>query len=311
MTFTRPNITRPPYEAASYFLPLTYGCSNALCTFCNYFYGHKLQIREKTEVIREINSLKLYITDEIRDPKMPEIMYRIADNWDGKSIFLEDGDALVYPYPELKEIMQHINFQFPEVERITCYGTAGDVLALDVDQLKVLKSLKMDTVYLGVESGDDDILHSVAKANNAQEMVQAGRRIKEAGITCAVTVIMGLGGRERSKEHALATARILSDIDPDAADVLTLTLVPGTPMYDSNRRSEFTLITPMQSIEELKIILENSHFSLCLFRSYHASNYLKLIGWLPFEKDRMLKEVNYVLSRQDPGLLRPEHLRGL
>jgi radical SAM superfamily enzyme YgiQ (UPF0313 family) len=197
------------------------------------------------------------------------------------------------------------------LERVTCYGTAGDVLALATDQLKVLKSLKMDIIYLGVESGDDDILRSVAKANNTQQIIDAGRRIKEAGITCAVTVIMGLGGREKSQEHALATARILSDMDPDAADVLTLTLVPGTPMYNSNQRGDFTLITPLQSIQELKTIIENSRFSHCLFRSMHASNYLTLKGWLPPEKERMLAQLDIVLSRQDPQLLRPEYLRGL
>jgi radical SAM superfamily enzyme YgiQ (UPF0313 family) len=309
--FDRPPIVRPPYEADSYFLPLTSGCSNALCGFCNYHYGRRLQIRDKADILREIDALELYMTGGLRVPEMPDIVYRIAEIWDGRSIFLQDGDALVYPYSDLKEIMGYLNHKFPRLERVTCYGTAGDVLAIDIDQLKVLKNLKMDTIYLGVESGDNAILRSVAKANNTREIIEAGRRIKEAGITCAVTVIMGLGGQEKSQEHALATARILSDIDPDAADVLTLTLVPGTPMYDSNQRGDFTLITPLQSIQELKTIIENSHFSHCLFRSMHASNYLTLKGWLPQEKERLLAQLDFVLSRQDPALLRPEYMRGL
>ncbi len=311
MDFKRPRIIRPPYEAESYFLPLTSGCSNAVCGFCNYFYGHHLQLREKTEVLKEIDSLALYLKDGERSPEMPEMVYIIAGSWDGRSVFLQDGDALVYPYPDLKEVLEYLNYKFPNLERVTCYGTAADVLALDIDQLKVLKSLKMDAIYLGVESGDDDILRQVAKMNNAREIVQAGRRIKESGITCAVTVIMGLGGRERSREHALSIARILSEMDPDAADVLTLTLVPGTPMYDRMREGKFDLITPLQSIQELKTIIENSHFSHCLFRSMHASNYLTLQGWLPEHKERLLAQLDYVLSRQDQGLLRPENMRGL
>jgi radical SAM superfamily enzyme YgiQ (UPF0313 family) len=311
MKFERPPILRPPYEARSYFLPLTSGCSNGVCTFCNYYYGRPFQIRDKADVIKEIDALELYLNSRMIVPEMPGVVYAIADTWDGRSVFLEDGDALVYPYPELKEILEHLNLKFPGLERVTCYGTAGDVLSLSIDQLKVLKSLKMSVIYLGVESGDDEILRSVAKANNTKEIVDAGRRIKEAGIACAVTVIMGLGGLEKSREHALSVARILSEIDPDAADVLTLTLVPGTPMYDSNRRGEFTLITPLQSIQELKIIVENSRFSHCLFRSIHASNYLSLKGWLPEDKERILAQLDYVLSRQDPQLLRPEYLRGL
>jgi radical SAM superfamily enzyme YgiQ (UPF0313 family) len=270
-----------------------------------------LQLREKGEVLKEIDSLALYLKDGQRSPEMPEIVYIMTGSWDGRSVFLQDGDALVYPYADLKEILEYLNNKFPELERVTCYGTAADVLALDIDQLKVLKRLKMDTIYLGVESGDDAILRQVAKMNNTREIVQAGRRIKESGITCAVTVIMGLGGSERSQEHALATARILSEMDPDAADVLTLTLVPGTPMYGSMQQGEFELITPLQSIQELKTIVENSHFSHCLFRSMHASNYLTLQGWLPEEKESMLTRLDYVLSHQAPGMLRPEQLRGL
>jgi len=278
MTFERPRIIRPPYEARSYFLPLTSGCSNARCGFCNYFYGRRLQVRDKADVLKEIDALELYMTGGLKIPEMPGIVYQIAEAWDGISIFLQDGDALVYPYSELKEILEYLGRKLPGLKRITCYGTAADVLALDIDQLKNLMRLKMDTIYLGVESGDDDILRSVGKANNTKEIIEAGRRIKQAGITCAVTVIMGLGGGQRSREHALATARILSDIDPDAADVLTLTLVGGTPMYDKNQRGDFTLITPLQSIQELKTIIENSRFSHCLFRSMHASNYLTLEG---------------------------------
>jgi hypothetical protein len=108
MAFKRPQIIRPPYESDNYFLPLTSGCSNALCGFCNYYYGRPLQVREKADVIKEIDALELYTTNEMKVPEMPEIVYEIANGWDGRSIFLQDGDALVYPYSELKEIMEYL-----------------------------------------------------------------------------------------------------------------------------------------------------------------------------------------------------------
>ena len=142
-------------------------------------------------------------------------------------------------------------------------------------------------------------------------MVAAAIKVKEAGITLSVTVILGLGGVERSKEHAFETAKILTDIDSDYAGALTLTLVPGTPLYEQRRRDEFHPLSPFQSLAELKIIIENSHFTDCFFSSMHASNYLSLRGRLPQDKTKMLRELDDVLARRDPSLLRPEFMRGL
>lgn len=310
MSFVRPEILRPPSEWKSYFLPLTSGCSNNSCIFCNY-YNSKLRIREIDEVKQEIDALSLFCKNGMWMSTMPEIVYYIARSWDQKRVFLQDGDALVYPFSKLKQALEYLNEKFPNLERIATYATAQDILRRSKDELKTLKELKLDIFYMGVESGDNEVLHDIKKRVNYDQIVEAGRKVKEARIILSVTVILGLGGVEGSKKHTLNTARILSDLDPEYAGALTLTLVPGTPLYEQTENNLFHLISPFKSLEELKIIIENSNFSNCLFSSMHASNYFSIRGQLPFDKERMIKELDNILSKRDPSLLRPDFLRGL
>jgi radical SAM superfamily enzyme YgiQ (UPF0313 family) len=310
MPFVRPDILRPPSEATSYYLPFTKGCSNNACGFCN-FYGCHLQVRELNDIKKEIDALLIFMRQGVRMAGMPYVIYAIANEWDGRRVFLQDGDALVYPIEQLKEGLQYLNSKFPNLERIASYATTQDILRLSLAELKELKDLKLGILYLGVESGDDEILQQIGKGVKYHQIVEAGRRIKEAGILSSVTVLLGLGGPQRSQEHAMATARILSDLDPDYAGALTLTLIPGTPMYEACQNGNFDLITPMQSLQELKLILQNAVFSHCFFSSMHASNYLSVRGTLPMDRSLVLDQIEKVLASNNPGLLRPEFMRGL
>jgi radical SAM superfamily enzyme YgiQ (UPF0313 family) len=310
MSFNRPNIIRPPSEWKSYFLPLTSGCSNNTCTFCGY-YGSKLQIRDVAEVKSEIDALALFTQSGSRLSNIPKVVYAVAQDWDGKRIFLQDGDALVYPFPKLREILQYLNEKLPGVERIGTYATPQDILRRSVDELKELRRVKLGIFYTGLETGDDELLQKIGKGVSSQQTVEAGKKVKEAGISFSVTVILGLGGIERSKKHVLETARVLTEIDPHYVGALTLTIVPGTPLYETWERNEFHPLSPFQSLEELKSIIENSNFTDCFFSSMHASNYLSVRGKLPQDRERMLKQLEKVLAARDPSLLRPEFLRGL
>ncbi|MFA4835607.1 MAG: radical SAM protein [Dehalococcoidia bacterium] len=280
MKFERPDIFRPPSEWDSYFLPLTNGCSNNTCAFCA-LYGEKLQVREADDIKSEIDALALYGGTGIRLPAIPEIVYEIAQDWNGKRVFLQDGDALVYPFRQLREVLQYLNEKLPQVERIGCYATPQDILRRTPAELSELKGLKLSIFYTGVESGDDEVLTHIGKGVDRRRMAGAGRKAKEAGITLSVTVILGLGGIEGSEKHARETSGILTEIDPDYAGALTLTLVPGTPIYEQWERGTFHLISPFQSLEELKTIVENSIFTDCFLSSMHASNYLSVRGRLP------------------------------
>jgi len=211
----------------------------------------------------------------------------------------------------MKEVLEHLNQKFPGLERIGSYGTPQDILRTSVDDLKALRELKLGILYMGVESGDDGILKYIGKGVNSRQLVEAGRRVKEAEILLSVTVLLGLGQSEKSLEHALATARILTEMDPDYIGALTLTLIPGTPIYEDHRRGNFDLISPLQSLQELQTMLKNIKATNCFFSSMHASNYFSVRGKIPADQNKMLAQLEQVIARNDPSLLRPEYMRGL
>ncbi len=310
MTFDRPDIFRPPSERQSYFLPLTSGCSNNTCTFCNY-YGSKLQVRDIDEVKGEIDALALYTESGRRLPGVSDIVYALADMWDGKGLFLQDGDALVYPFPKLKEVLEYLKEKLPAVERVASYATAQDILRRSPEELAELRKLKLGIVYMGLESGDEEILKKIGKGVNPEQMVLAARRAKDAGILTSVIFILGIGGADASERHALATARVLSEMDPDYVGALTLMFTTGTPIHRQLQMGEFKPISELQSLTELKTVIENSDFTKCFFSSVHPSNYLTVRGTLPQDKEKMLAQLTPVIEKEDRSALRPEQFRGL
>jgi radical SAM superfamily enzyme YgiQ (UPF0313 family) len=286
-------VIRPPSEASSLLLPVTIGCSNNSCTFCHTYNGVKFRIREVADVKRDIDD--------------------VARNygWSVRRIFLEEGDALIYPQRKLVEVLEYIKENFPRLERVGTYASPQSALTKSPEELKELRQLGLKIAYLGVETGDEEVLKNVKKKVTYDQIVQAGRKIKQAGITLSVTVILGLGGVEGSRQHARKTGKILSDIDPDFAGALTLMLVPGMELYDDLQAGRFSLITPFQSLEELKIIIENSEFSDCFFTANHASNYLPIKVRLPAQKADVLKAISEVIDTKDMSRLRSEFTRAL
>ena len=289
---------------------MTGGCSNNTCAFCAY-YGSKLQVRDFEDIKNEIDAVASFTQSGIRFASIPDVVYAVARHWDGKRIFLQDGDALVYPFPKLEEVLQYLGRKLPHVERIATYATPQDILRRTADELRELRELKLGILYTGLETGDDQLLQKISKGVNPEQVVEAGKKVKAAGIEFSVTVILGLGGVEGSPKHVLGTSRVLTEIDPDYVGALTLTLVPQTPLYEQWRQDQFHPLSPFQSLEELKAIIENSNFTYCFFSSMHASNYLSIRGRLSRDKKRMLESLGTVLDSKDPSLLRPEFLRGL
>ena len=286
-------IIRPPSEANSFLLPVTIGCSHNKCTFCGTYPGVKFRIRHLEDIKQDID--------------------RVAQNysWSLKRVFLEEGDALIAPQRILVGVLKHLNEKFPHLARIGTYATPQAALIKSVDELKELNRLGLKIAYMGVESGDEELLKKINKGASYDQIVEAGRKIRQAGITLSVTVILGLGGVEGSKNHALATARILSDIDPEFAGTLTILLVPGTPLHKEWEEGKFTLISPFQSLEELKLIIQNSNFTNCFFTANHASNYLPIKVRLPRQKAETIKLIDEVLASKDMSRLRPEFTRAL
>jgi radical SAM superfamily enzyme YgiQ (UPF0313 family) len=286
-------IVRPPSEANSFLLPVTYGCSHNKCTFCGTYTGIKFRIRPLEDIKRDIDKVAEHYS------------------WSISRVFLENGDALICPQRRLVDVLKYLNQKFPRLHRIGTYASPQSALIKSVDELKELNQLGLKIAYLGVETGDEALLKKINKGATYDQIVEAGRKIKQAGIILSVTVILGLGGIESSKQHALGTARILTDLDPDFAGALTLMLVPGTPLHKEWEEGEFTIISPFQSLEELKLMIENSNFTNCFFTANHASNYLPIKARLPQQKAEMLKLIDEVLASKDMSRLRPEFIRAL
>ena len=284
-------IIRPPSEAYSLLLQVTTGCSHNKCTFCGTYRQKKFKIKPIERIKKDL--------DEARQ-------YEDVDR-----VFLCDGDALIIPQPKLKEILELINENLSDIERIGTYANAKSILRKSVEELKELKSLGLKIVYLGVETGNAELLKKIHKGVTCEQMIQAGRRIKEAGIILSVTVLLGLGGREKSIDHALDTAKILTDMDPDYVGALTLMLIPETELYEDYLAGRFVLPDQFGFIRELYLMIEKSSFTDCYFTSNHASNYLPVKAHLPREKEKNLKMIGSVIHEKDISRLRPEYLRGL
>jgi len=285
-------IYRPPSEADSLILQVTIGCSHNKCTFCGSFKDKKFRLRTLEEVREDVEEAKAYAR-YIR------------------KVFIADGDALVIPQKRLIPIIELIRDAFPKLERIGIYGNTKSILKKSVEELKALKELGVRIIYLGIESGDQVVLDRVYKGTTLEKTTEAARRVKEAGIILSVTVLLGLGGVERSTIHAEKTGKFLSKIDPDYVGALSVIIVPGTPLAFEVKRGTFEVPNPYMLLEELAIMIKHTNVTHTFFASNHASNYLPVKAWLPEEKEKILKSIQYVLNQKDPSLLRPEFMRAL
>jgi radical SAM superfamily enzyme YgiQ (UPF0313 family) len=286
-------VIRPPSEAESLILQATLGCSHNRCTFCPTYKGGKFRIKDLEAIKAEIDEAAAY--------------------GPFRKVFLADGDALIIPQPKLKAILDCLQEKIPGLRRVGIYGNAKAILRKSVEELRELKDRKLGIVYLGLETGEEELLRKIQKGATPDQMVQAGRRVREAGITLSVTVLLGLAGTdpEKSRRHALETARVLSAMDPDFASALTLMVVPGTPLYEEMRAGRFRLPSPFELLEELGALIAHTDFTRCYFTSNHASNYLPIKARMPKDKDAVVSLIREVVSTRDASRLRPEFLRGL
>ncbi|MGD9819289.1 MAG: radical SAM protein [Desulfomonilaceae bacterium] len=284
-------VYRPPSEAESLIIQATLGCSHNKCSFCGSYQDKRFKIRSLEE-----------IRSDLKDCAYMGSIERV---------FLADGDALCIPQKRLVEILKSVKDILPSVQRVGIYGNAKDVLRKSVHELKELRKLNLKIIYLGVETGDPELLVKICKGATYDQLVEAAHRVKQAGILCSVTVLLGIGGTENSQRHAKATARILTDMDPDYVGALSVITVPGTPLYDEYVEGKFKVPDPFQLIMELRTMIAESNFTNCTFRSNHASNYLPVKATLPRDKEEILRAIDHVLKAQDHGMLRPEFLRAL
>lgn len=287
------NVFRPPSEARSYILQCTVGCTHNRCTFCAMYKDKKYKVRSLEEIKTDIRMAKQYYGDV-------------------EKVFLADGDAIAMDTSELLEILEMLYQSFPSLKHVGVYASPDVVLNKDMSELTALKAAGLTIAYLGVETGDEELLKDIRKGVTYDEMVQAGLRLRQAGIQLSVTVLLGLAGRTpKALEHAKNTAKILNEMKPEYIGALTLMLVPKTELYRRMERGEFELPGPFEILDEMLILIENLELDGSEFRSNHASNYLPIKGRLPDDKQEIIDLIKDIIAKNDRSYLRPDYLRAL
>jgi len=284
------NVIRPPSEANSVILQVTVGCSHNKCTFCGTYKGERFRIKEDSVVEADIRYAARHMSFLRR-------------------VFLADGDALVVPQPRLSWILTRIREEMPWIQRVGAYGNAKSIMRKSPGDLEALRDLGLGIVYMGLESGHPDVLKDIRKGASAETMIQAGRRVRDAGMKLSVTVLLGIAGRERSMEHARATGQVLTAMDPNYVGALTVMVLPDTPLGRDLEEGRFRLPGTGEVLEELREMLANTRLSRGLFMSNHASNYLPLKVRMPHDREKALEAIDKAL---EGGVrLKPEWMRAL
>jgi radical SAM superfamily enzyme YgiQ (UPF0313 family) len=289
-SFYEEPVFRPPSEAGSLILQVTIGCSHNRCSFCSMYRGKKFRVKSPARVKADIAAARAVLGAGV--PR----------------VFLADGDAMCLSARRLGEVLGWLDEAFPRLQRVGIYANARDVLSKTDAELAELRRRKLKILYLGLESGDAETLRRIDKGATVDEIVAACRRANAADIATSVMVLIGLGGKARSLEHARASAAAINRMEPTYAALLTYTPVPGSPLADELARGTYELPGPLDSIREIREFLAGLECRT-YFTCNHASNYLPLTGKLPSAKPDLLGLLDAALAGALP--LKPESLRGL
>ena len=281
---------RPPSEAYSILLQVTVGCSHNKCRFCGTYKDKRFRIKDDRIILSDILFASKYMKRQDR-------------------VFLMDGDALIIPQRRLMWILDRIREHLPWVKRVGAYANAKSIKMKSLDELIQVRENGLGILYLGVESGDEEILKEVHKGTSAEGLIKMGRKVKDAGIKLSVTVLLGIAGRQRSLRHAKATGELLSAMDPNYVGALTVMLIPGTPLHEDYISGRFKVPTERELLQELREMIASTDLTRGLFFSNHASNYLPVRARLPKGKQEALNQIDAALRGEID--LRPEWMRAL
>lgn len=284
------NVIRPPSEANAIILQVTVGCSYNKCTFCGVYKDTPFQLKVTDTIEADLEFAKKYCRNQNR-------------------VFLADGDVLILSQRRLVQLFSRIHRHLPWITRISLYGNARAIRGKSISQLLELKSMGLDRVYLGLESGCDKVLQNVRKGETATTMTTAGKKIREAGIFLSVTTLLGLGGVTLSSQHAVDTAEVLNLMEPNQIAALTLMPLQNTALGRDLAAGKFTLPAPSEILKELHLLISHLKNVKCQFHANHASSYLPLAGRLPRDKNSFLASIDMALNGATP--LVPDYRRAL
>lgn len=271
---------RPPSEAKSLIIQITEGCSHNKCTFCAMYKKKQFRLKSEDELNKHINLLKQYYSASER-------------------IFLADGNVLCLETKRIVNLLKLIKHEFPKVKRISSYSGPLDLIRKSHEELELINKEGLELLYMGVESGSDKVLSMIKKGVNQQQMIEAGQKAIKSGFKISCTIISGLGGTELIEEHAVDSARVISEINPHYLSLLRLVVEEETELAEDLRKERFHLLTPSQVLDENIIMLENMLLENCIFRANHISNYVKLAGILNEDKEVLIKYLKNLRDSDD------------
>ena len=281
---------RPPSEADAYILQATIGCSWNHCTYCDMYRDKDYRVRDLTETLKDLT------------------LAGASFGADVEKLFVADGDALGMPMEHWLAVLGRAREVFPKLRRASCYAMARNVLAKTPAELAELRAAGLSLLYIGPESGDDATLKRIAKGDDAAAHVEAAARARAAGMQMSVIALLGIAP-ERWEEHAAATAELVTKMDPAFFSALTVTVVPGTPLAQLEKKGKFAVPPVAALLRELRVMVDLARPTDAVFRTNHASNYLPLGGRLPRDRARILEVIDAALAGN--VALRPERARGL
>lgn len=301
---------RPPSEAASVLLRLTRNCPWNQCAFCPTFKDKKFSMRSTEEVINDIDTIRFVMdilqnkADETGRLSMENARAAALENnvdagilqqvlyWlhlGMKNMFLQDGDSLVMKTENLLQILNHVKTQLPSIERITTYARAATVARRSIDELKALRAAGLNRLHIGMESGADEVLALIKKGVTSERQILAGQKAVEAGFEVSLYFMPGIGGREYSREHALASAKVINAIKPAFVRIRSIVPMPGTPLYALMEKGEWTDTTERERVAELELMIQNIDGVQTTLFSDHIANLLEEVeGTFPNDKEKML-----------------------
>ncbi|NLX26544.1 MAG: radical SAM protein [Lentisphaerae bacterium] len=268
---------RPPAEAYSLILRIADGCPWNRCGFCGMYKEVLYRLHPEAEIEQTI-------------AKAARMQPRT------KRIFLADGDVMALSVERLRALLETLNARFPRLARVNLYANGHSILRKSPEQLEALRALKLNTLYMGLESGNEAVLRQAQKRETAEEMIAAGKRAQAAGLKMSVMVLTGLGGQSASTEHAVATAEALNRMQPKLLSALRVIPIPGTALYQAEQAGAFRQLTEVQAVEELKALIEKLELESTVFRANHSSNILPLEGRFPKDKSQLLETLAALLA---------------
>jgi radical SAM superfamily enzyme YgiQ (UPF0313 family) len=285
-------VYRPPSEAGSLLIQATIGCPHNRCTFCSLYKEKKFRIRPVEEIKADIKAACDYYGAGVQ------------------SIFFPDGNTIVMKTEQLLDIIHYARSCFPYLERITVYGSARFVNRKSLEELRSLKEAGLGRIHMGMESGDDEVLREIQKGTTAAEIIAAGTKLKQAGIEVSEYYLAGVGGKKYSQQHAVNSARVLSAFSPEYIRLRTFVPQPGTPIYEAYQKGKFELLSAHETLQEVRLLLEHLECEGSIFLSDHSINYCYVNGLLPRDKEKMMAQIDELLT-YDASFFRPPHLGNL